>query len=161
MKELLLFLCFSALAVSCKKFEHQAVNDVPDCTFCHLADSLEGSYTGRMVEVKYTYIPSIPTYGYDTILDTIITVDVNRSFEGLNDYEDSLMFKFNCSHFHDEIFLSEESIQTGNFTPLGNNDLQKFTDDNRMLVNRTGYFQIWTNSYIEYDALNFVGFKDE
>lgn len=156
MKEYMIFICcLVILAGACKKFETEDVTDIPNCTYCHLADSIEGSYTGRLVERERF------GYNYDTILDTMITVYVDRTFSGLNKYEDSIIFKFNCSHFHDEIFLSEESIQLGNFSPYGNNDVQKFTEDNRMLVTRISKIQLGQSYYEDYISLEFEGFKDE
>lgn len=156
MKGYIVFICCSVLlAGACKKFETKNVTNIPDCTYCHLADSIEGSYTGRLVERVWDG-PS-----YDTILDTIITVYVNRTFSGLNNYEDSVVFKYDCSYFHDEIFLSEESIQLGNFSPYGDNKAQKFTDDNRMLVSRISKVQLGAAYFEEYTSLEFEGFKDE
>lgn len=156
MKTYLIFIMSTAFLIgSCKKFETKEVTDIPECTYCHLADSIEGSYTGRLVERDRF------GYTYDTILDTMITVYVDRTFSGLNKYEDSIVFKFNCSYFHDEIFLSEESIQLGSFSPNGDNDIQKFTEDNRMIVERVSSVQLGLAYYEEYVSLNFEGFKDE
>lgn len=161
MKEIIVLICFAILLGSCKKFEHKEVKELPECTYCHLADSIEGSYTGRLVERTFGPNAGCPALCYDTILDTIITVDITRTYEGLNEYEDSIIFKFNCSYFHDDIYLSESSIQTGKFTPYGSYDLQKFTEDKRMLVSRIGYLYTSETSYYDYVALEFEGFKDE
>ncbi len=161
MKALFIFLSFAFLLGSCKKFEHQEIQEIPECTYCHLADSIEGSYTGRLVERDFGPVQGSQPLGYDTIIDTVITVNVTRSYDDLNEYEDSLIFKFECSHFHDEILLSESSIQTGEFTPYGSYDNQKFTEDNRMLVSRMGSFQTYSGGSYDYVALEFEGYKDE
>ncbi len=151
----LLFVVLLCAGTACNKFETKDVTTIPECTYCHLADSIDGSYTGRLVERdRYGYT-------YDTILDTMITVYVDRTFSGLNKYEDSIIFKFDCSYFHDQIFLTEESIQTGKFRPIGDNKVQKFTEDNQMLVSSESSVQLgfgWSEDYV---SLQFKGYKDE
>lgn len=159
MKELFIFLSFALLFGSCKKFEHQEIQEIPECTYCHLADSIEGSYTGRLVE--RIYISPMPPQ-YDTILDITITVSVERTYEGLNYYEDSTVFSFNSTHFYDKIFLTEKSIQKGEYLPYNNGTKQRFTEDNKMVYRRQDSFDHGPFGGVHYyTGYEFIGEKVE
>lgn len=156
MKSIIFLLLILGLISSCDKFEHSENKYIKYCNYCNLADNIEGSYTGRYLDIEFLYFDlGIQT---DTVLDTIITVSVTRSFENLNHLEDSIVFKFNTSRFFDEISFSESSIQNGTFHPT-KYSTQKFTNDNILQLVETKYITL-TSGPEYYNTMEFSGEKD-
>jgi hypothetical protein len=165
MRYFIVTIIIALLLSSCNKFDHQNIKEIPTCTYCNLADSIEGSYTGYLVEI--TYDPGGFNYGNGSVYDTAsidsITVYIDRTFEGLNYYEDSTVFKFTSSHFYDEIFLSETSIQYGVYlpNPSPSRITQVFTYDKRMIFSRETVRDLGPFGEHWFVDYQFIGYKNE
>lgn len=142
---------------SCTKFKHEKHEVLKPCEYCHLADSIEGIYTGRLIDRRFTgYAGGVEHY--DTLIDSIISIEVTRTFEGLNSLEDSIVFKFKTSYLYDEIYFSENSIQEGEFFPK-KFTTQKFTNQDILKLRRVS---VISNKYmyVKYTSLEFDGEKE-
>ena len=101
--------------VSCKKatFNHSEDIHYTACTYCEIVDSIEGIYVGYL----YEFTPGIIS-PLDTIMDTLITLNVTRNFDYTGHIIDSTVCQFDLTYFlANPIRIFDNS---GGFSPTGN-----------------------------------------
>lgn len=157
MKNLIIYTFIISTVFACKKFDHQEKKFTQPCEFCEVADSLQGTYTGRLIKKSFKNITA-QGYTFDTILDTVINMEVIRTYDGLNHLEDSIVFKFNTSYFFDEIYFSEQSIHERTFYPEKYYN-QSITEDDTIIIKSR---RVISNKIqnISYYSLEFKGGKE-
>ncbi|MCG8576157.1 MAG: hypothetical protein MI810_14805 [Flavobacteriales bacterium] len=92
----------SFIVIGCKKqqFTHSEEEIVPEeCLCSEMNDSIPGVYTGRWLEMSYNDF-NFPFPDVDTIVDTVITIEISRVWT--NTFEDSLICLFDFPIFFDE-----------------------------------------------------------
>lgn len=164
---LFLFTMFiiAALSSCVKSLEHEVPPLNLSCECCEKVKDFEGTYKGRLIEREYQGAVTNEDVTYPDIVitkDTIIEVELTRTFEGLNSIEDSMVCAFNINYFFDEqIRITNELAEENEFGP------KKF--DIQTIKNDT--IQISTKSYLRlhgkhpwngysYVSLEFKGIKD-
>jgi hypothetical protein len=158
-KVLFIVFSLSILSIGCKRFEHKESKITRDCGCCALSDSISGTYTGRLVEYEFAHFSG--WVNTNVILDTIVTVSVKRSFEGLNYLEDSLICQFELSHLYDApIRFTASSIQNGGFY-FKNRYYEEFTENGEFIHERDGIFDLGKWGRYPYPLIRFYGEKDE
>lgn len=111
----IIIVLFTASLASCKKstFEHAEELHYTPCTYCEIVDSIEGSYVGHLYEFTPGAISPL-----DTIVDTLITLEVIRNYDYSGHIIDSTVCQFDLTHFfNNPIRLFNNS---GGFSATGN-----------------------------------------
>ncbi len=160
MKNFVFIILIGIFAYACKKekYEHEDAFLFYPCKCCELTDSIEGIYEGRYVE-RVAY--SGPTgYTYDTIVDTIVSVQFQKVNLNQDLISDSLYCKFDVSGFvSGEVFFTEENL---NFLDQLDFD-PNFYQNNYFDIYNSGdlifYNTTYINRYFSYTSKYFKGIK--
>lgn len=160
MKEgLFLFISFGLLIIGCKRFDHKESKISEECSCCALADSISGTYTGQLVKYEFSHFDG--QANVNVILDTIITVNVTRTYEDLNYLEDSLICQFEVSHLYDSpIRFTSSSIKKGGFY-YENRYFEEFMKNGEFNHKRYGSYDNGKWGNYSYPLVDFQGIKDE
>jgi hypothetical protein len=149
----------SSILYSCNRFDHEKSIRPQECGCCIYSDSIAGTYTGNLLKYELTGFNGAPIV--NTILDTFITVDIVRTFEGLNYLEDSIFCQFDISHFYETpVKFTLESIKEGAFY---HNDkyLTEFKEPNQFNYKRDGVLDKGKWGKFPYPLVRFYGIKVE
>jgi hypothetical protein len=158
-KELFIFFLMSMLTIGCKRFDHKESKLIEECGCCALADSISGTYTGRLVKYEFAYFDG--QVNTNVILDTFVSVSVTRSYEDLNYLEDSLICQFEVSFLYNApIRFTASSIQSGGFY-FKNQYYEEFTENGELIHERNGIFDLGKWGSYPYPLVRFYGEKDE
>lgn len=95
-----LFILLLGLVFSCEKFKHTD-QQIPSCTLCDFAESLNGTYRGHATGIN------VP-YNSDSV-----TVTVQQIFIGNSQYEDSTILCFATQRAFDQFptYISRDTVQ--------------------------------------------------
>jgi len=154
------------ITFSCNKsMKHEEPTLNLNCMCCEKTNNIQGVYKGRLIERDFQ--PNLVIDGVNmppvvVTKDTIIEVDVERTFEGLNSIEDSLVCAFKFDHFFNEpLRITNELIEKNIF------EQEKYTvqsmNNDTIKISKTTYTSSPPKSPyngLKYISVEFTGIKE-